>query len=251
MPTPAKWLWMVTIANALAGVLLLLVLWELMLAFAVLAPEIPIWPLLVVLAVGLALSLVGLLLANRTPSRTSRRIGYVVNGCGLGFDAILVVYLVWLFMSAVDERFIVPEGYKGDVFVLYDRPDGEIVPKTRSGFTLRIPSDGILRVRGPIFRGMTRPKYFYQLKNGSLNPIPNLWSTTIHATPENLANDRDLGVYFPRTGRYDLDLGCSVEYEQFYVGTKAHLLTAYEEKNLFLYLGEHPGACTSGTTNIH
>ena len=109
--------------------------------------------------------------------------------------------------------------------------------------TYLIPLDGILCVRGPISRGWTRTDYYYARKDASLVPIRNFWPTTIHPTPENLANDRDIGVYFPRSGTTWPTEGCPVEYEQFYVGTKAYLLSRYREIPIYRYLRDHPVGC--------
>ena len=109
----------------------------------------------------------------------------------------------------------------------------------------RIPLDGILRTQEPEIPGWTRTKYYYEKQDGSLELIQNLWLTTVHRKPENLADDKDIGVYFPRTGTFTDSSGCSVRYEQFYVGTKAHLLSKYKGNDLVHYVRDHPGACTS------
>jgi hypothetical protein len=56
---PSKRLWIVTLADVAVAFLLLLVLYAIRLALAVLAPEIAGWPLYILLPLGLALSVVG------------------------------------------------------------------------------------------------------------------------------------------------------------------------------------------------
>jgi len=51
-------------------------------------------------------------------------------------------------------------------------------------------------------RTWTRTEYDYQMETWSPERIRNFWPTTIHPTAENLANDRDIGVFFPRTGTF-------------------------------------------------
>ena len=77
----------------------------------------------------------------------------------------------------------------------------------------------------------------------ALNIIGNLWSTTVQRTPENLANDKDTGIYFPRSGTFTDSTGCTVKYEEFYVGTKAYLLSDYAEKGTNQILKER---CSGG-----
>jgi len=244
MDSRSKRLWVATLANVAVASLLILVLYGIMLALAVLAPEISGWPLYVVLALGIALSLIALRFAKAVSSRAARRVAYIVNGCALLLHLTTIFGLVALLISSTRERFLIPDGYKGDVYVVYGASDGERLSKTHSAVTYRIPKDGILRVQGPMARNWTRTEYDYQTETGKLERIRNFWPTTIHPTPENLANDRDYGVYFPRTGGLTDEKGCTAEYQFFYVGTKAHLLTKYKQVDISAYLQQHPLSCT-------
>jgi ABC-type transport system involved in multi-copper enzyme maturation permease subunit len=245
MEARSKRLWVVTLANVAVAFLLLLSLYGIMLALAVIAPEISGWPLYILLPLGVALSVVGLMSAKTVASRWSRRIAYLANGGALAFDLLMIFGFAALFISSTKERFLIPDGYKGDVYVVYNAPDGEPLAKTRWAVTYRIPKDGVLRVQGVMTRTWTRTEYDYQMDTGNLKRIRNFWPTTIHPTPENLANDRDVGVFFPRSGTFTDPTGCSVEYQQFYVGTKAHLLGKYQELDLYSYLQKHPAGCLS------
>jgi hypothetical protein len=244
METRSKWLWTLTLANIVVTSGLVIVRYSIMLALAVLAPEISDWPVYIFLIVGLALSVTGLRFTKGVVSRTSRRITFGVNGCALAFDLLVMFGLATAFFGSTKERFLIPDGYKGDVYVVYGARDGESLSKTREGVTLRIPQDGVLRTRDPMPLGWTRTQYYYERQNGSLERIRNFWPTTIHRTPENLANDKDIGVFFPRNGTLTNSTACSVHFEQFYVGTKAHLLSKYRETDLGHYLRDHPGACS-------
>jgi len=223
--------------------LLVLVLYGIWLALAVLAPEISGVPLYVLLPLGLALSVAGLMFTKGVASLWLRRIAYLVNGGALAFDLLIILGFAALFISSTKEQFLIPDGYRGDVYVLYDAPDGEALNKTRWAVTYRIPKDGVLRVQGPMAHSWTRTEYDYQTETGELKRIRNFWPTTIHRTPENLVNDTDIGVFFPRSGSSADPTGCPVEFQQFYVGTKAHLLTKYKELDLTSYLQKHPLAC--------
>ena len=64
----------------------------------------------------------------------------------------------------------------------------------------------------------------------------NLWNTTVQRTPENMTNDKDIGIFFPRSGTIADSTGCAVKYEEFYVGTKAYLLSGYAERNTSQFL---------------
>jgi len=244
MEARLKRLWIVTAASIAVASLLLFVLYSMMRALAVLAPVISGWPIYILLPIGLGLSITGLLWTKDVASRFSRYSTYAANGCTLAFELLIVVGLAAMYFGSTRERFLMPDGYKGDVYVVYGAADGERLSGTRWKVTYRIPKDGVLRVHGPMPRNWTRTEYYYQLETGDLRRIRNFWPTTIHPTPENLSNDTDVGVFFPRTGSStNLPGGCSMEYQLFYVGTKAHLLTKYKPLNISRYLGEHPVDC--------
>jgi hypothetical protein len=101
----------------------------------------------------------------------------------------------------------------------------------QTSVTFRIPSDGLLDARVPMARGWTRDEYYYERGDGTQRRIGSIWNTTVPRTPENLANDKDIGIFSPRSGTIADWTGCTLKYEEFYVGTKAYLLSGYAEKD--------------------
>lgn len=245
MEPRSKWLWGITLANVAVACFLILVLYAIMLALSVIAPEISEWPLYIVLPVGAVLSIIGLQFTRGVVSRIWRYVSYCVNGGILTLHLFIIFGLAFLFISTTKERFLISHGYRGDVYVIYGVRDGETLNRTRWAVTYRIPKDGVLRVQEPMVRSWTRTEYDYETDTGKLERIRNFWPTTIHRTPENLANDKDFGVFFPRTGTFTNSNGCSIEYQLFYVGTKAHLLTKYKQLDISEYLKQHPDTCNS------
>jgi hypothetical protein len=122
-------------------------------------------------------------------------------------------------------------GYKGDVYIVYGAVDGKPAKPHQAVATFRIPTDGILYITVPMAGGWTRDEYYYERGTGTQHRIGNLWSTTVQRTPENLANDKDIVIFFPRSGTIADSTGCTVKYEEFYVGTKAYLLCGYAERD--------------------
>jgi hypothetical protein len=245
MEAQSKRLWIVTAVNIVVAILITVFLCGVMVALAALAPVVDGRTLYILWPISLALSVTGLWFTKTVASRNSRRIGFVINGCVLAFDLLIVLGVAKVFLGGVNERFLIPDGYKGDVYVVHGARDGESFNKTGSGVTYRIPGDGILRTKDSMLHGATRTEYYYERKDGSLERIRNFWPTTIHQTPENLANDRDIGVFFPRTGSFTDSKGCAVQFELFYVGTKAHLLSEYRPTGLGAYVRDHPEACSN------
>jgi hypothetical protein len=234
--------------NLALACLVILIVFSMLGAMAALAPYIYSWPLIVALIVGIALSVTGILAARRTESRLPRRVGILVHASTLGLHSLIAVgflaFGVSLLLTSKPERFLIPAGYMGDVYVIYNAADRQPTRQTRGETTFHVPRDGIVRFGGPMFPGPTRTAYFYEHDDGTLEKINNLWLSTISQTPENLADKTDIGVFFPRSGTVQgSSTGCPVQFEQFYVGTKAYLLSEYHKKNLNEYLTQHPIPC--------
>lgn len=237
------WLRIITLANLVVAALIVLVLYGTMLALAVLAAEISTWQLLTLLAIGVPVSVVGLRLTTNLDSRGWRWFGLVINGGAIALYAAVITGVGVLLISTTNRRFVIPEGYKGDVYIIYNDGDGKPATTHRTNMTFRIPRNGILDTTSPMVGGWTRDEYYYERRDGTQRRIVNLWSTTVQRTPENRANDKDLGVFFPRSGTIANSTGCALKYEEFYVGTKSYLLSGYAEKNTNQILQER---CSGG-----
>jgi hypothetical protein len=225
-----RWQRITTLANLVVAALVILVLYGTLLALSVLAPEISSWQLLTLLAIGVPISVVGLWLTKNLGSCVWRWLGLFINGAAIALYAAIIIGIGVLLIKTTNRRFIIPEDYKGDVYIFYSDPTGK--PTTHhASITFRVPSDGILLTTVPMVGGWTRDEYYLQNRNGTQRRIENLWSTTVQRTPENLANDKDIGIFFPRSGTIGDSTGCTVKYEEFYVGTRAYLLSGYAEKD--------------------
>jgi len=241
-----KGLWIVTLANIAAMGLLLLIIYAILQVIGIGAYTIT-WPLFVLLPICLTLSFVGLWFARRAKSAVARRVGYGLNGFMLAIPAIVTLYIGGLFLSATREKYVIPAAYKGEIYIVHSVANGERSEKSFWGVTYRIPNNGVLFTQIPEDQGPTRAKYYYQLNDGTLQRIRYEWYSTIQRTPENLANDRDIGIFFPRSGHFSDSLGCDVEFDEFYVGTKSDILQNYKKGNLDTYVRDHPAVCAAPT----
>ena len=159
------------------------------------------------------------------------------------FLGLIVTGTVLVSASCVErEVHNIPAGYMGDVFIIHNAPDG--VPLQRSLFstTYNIPANGILRSSSPMRdRAILGAGTFYYIdENGRKEPITGYWPSSIHDTPENRSDDT-VGIWFLRTGqRSSSDGPCTVEYQQYHVGTKSFLLDREQTHPLHDYLLENP-----------
>lgn len=73
-----------------------------------------------------------------------------------------------------DGIYLIPKGYKGDVILFFNQPDG-IVPEVENGlYVYKIPKDGILRVRTPSTSGIVDVHYYYIDENDERQEIKYL-----------------------------------------------------------------------------
>lgn len=110
-----KWLWTITVANTCVASLLVLSAYGVMLALGVLSPLISAPPVAALLSLGFVLSIVGLSFTKGVPSRWSRMITRFINGSVLALIVIVAVGIAGSVVASTRERFIIPDGYKGDV----------------------------------------------------------------------------------------------------------------------------------------
>lgn len=146
------------------------------------------------------------------------------------------------------ELFLIPEGYKGDVYVVYGASDGESLSETRGEVIYRIPEDGILRIREPMPSGSTGTEYYYEQRDGSLQFIPTVRAEfgppTIPLMPASLMNDGPVRASFPHTRTFRDSAVCMVHLKQFYVGTTGNRLSKYRQIDLDRYIRENPVFCS-------
>jgi len=217
---------------SIAAVLLLLVAigyaCVVLLALAAIAPEITIWPLIAALVLGFITATVALVLASRKPRRAS---GVIVNAVVMtGHLAGLVLVFLPCFL-AVEQRYVIPDGYMGEVVIVHGVASGVAEQRMKSGgVSYVIPDTGLLITRGEPARTWIRDQYFYRRRDGSVSKIEARWNTTIHDTLENRA-DPSHGIYL-RTGIGVMNSpGCRpIEFHSFVVGTKSFILAGYPSK---------------------
>ncbi|HXO42133.1 MAG TPA: hypothetical protein VN999_11820 [Thermoanaerobaculia bacterium] len=136
------------------------------------------------------------------------------------------------------EVHLLPAGMKGDVFILPGRADG--IPPRREGFAImfEVPPGRILVTQDEPSGGLHWTRFYYVDKDGSRQRL-DYEPSSVPRTPENLADQRPF-VWFLRDGTGVPRSPCPVRFVQYYVGTRADLLsrTVNEANAEELRLGE-------------
>lgn len=130
------------------------------------------------------------------------------------------------------EIHLIPQGTVGDVFILPGYSSGVPPKREGSASVYEIPPDRILVTQDLPSPGWHRTRFYYVDAAGKRQRL-DYEPSTIPDTPANLNDDRPV-VWFERgTGEIRaVDLPCPIRYRQYYVGTRAHLLSrSVEEAN--------------------
>ena len=128
---------------------------------------------------------------------------------------------------AEPEIHLIPQGYAGWVTIAFRGANGEVRAYEGDARMYRIPSSGILITQAEPNVGSSPPwRFFFEDPEQTRTPIVHFWPTTVQDTEANRI-DPTIGIsYMHRGSLQGGQLRCDVEYDQYFVGTKAQLLSA-------------------------
>lgn len=134
------------------------------------------------------------------------------------------------------EIFLLPEGYQGAFYVVYNIPDGEPLTYEAGTPVYDIPQDGVLLTQADVTPNSVRSdKFYYESEDGSRKIIDGRWTTSFNDTPEN-RSDEQVYIFSEDLVKYGHTQDCSIYYSDFYIGTKAQALD--QENNFRLFSEE-------------
>jgi hypothetical protein len=123
------------------------------------------------------------------------------------------------------EIHLIPDGYVGEVTIVFSAANGE--PDSREGNArlYRIPTNGILLTQAEPNVGMSPAwKFFTVTSDGQRVPILRVWAGAPPDTPESRSHP-GVEISLFRRGRLQAGrLPCDVTYDQYLVGTRAQIL---------------------------
>jgi len=152
--------------------------------------------------------------------------------------------------QAEPEIYLIPEGYEGSFYVVFDIATGQ-KPEYEGKFRVyRMPASGVLQSQFSFNEGWlvsTDIKYFFVNKNGSRIPITNRWLGSLPDTPEN-RNDPKIYIFSGGVGTLELGEGplntrCEISYSHYYVATKPRVLNGISGLDLSKFFNKKPYPC--------
>ncbi|MFL1483169.1 DUF6843 domain-containing protein [Marinobacter sp. LN3S78] len=140
------------------------------------------------------------------------------------------------------ERYVIPEDYVGSFHIVFGIQSGE-PPLTEDGTRVyQIPDSGVLLTQGGPNPGRTASdniRFFYDGENDDLHPITGRWTTSLHDTSENRAEEETY-VFGGGISEIQPVRHCNIYSKSLYVGTKSQAL---EQVNYFeIYSDDGIGA---------
>jgi hypothetical protein len=141
------------------------------------------------------------------------------------FMAMLTSLAVFQSGRAQAEIHLIPDGYVGWVAVAFRAMNGEAPMYEGDARLYRIPRSGVLLTQAEPNRGISPAwKFFFEGTGGTRTPIQLISASPVPDTPANRA-DPTIGVFALGRGRAPGGAArCQVEFDMYFVGTKAQLL---------------------------
>lgn len=134
------------------------------------------------------------------------------------------VCVALLAACSAPEEHRIPDGVRGDIYILTGYPSGVPAKRERGKIVFEIPRTQILVTQDQPSDGWHTTSFVYLAADGSRTKL-TYEPSTIPETPESLRDDRQI-AWFMRTGEIQAhDLPCPIRFMQYYVGTPAHLLS--------------------------
>ena len=142
----------------------------------------------------------------------------------------LIVVLVAVTLVAQHERaapeiHLIPDGYVGLVTIAFRATNGTTPRREGEARVYESPATGILLTQEEPNVGLS-PAWSFVIVSGTgtRTPVAGIWSASVPDTLENRASGA-VEVFNLRRGRLQAGrLPCDVEYQQYFVGTRAQLL---------------------------
>jgi hypothetical protein len=138
--------------------------------------------------------------------------------------AIVALLAAMMQIRAEPEIHLIPAGYVGDVTIVFNASDGQPFDVEDGARLYRIPTSGILFTQFPLNNG-TSPdqRYFLVAPDGERQPIARS-GASVDDTRENRAKP-DVEIFSQTRGHIQAGpRSCPIEYEQYFVGTRAQFL---------------------------
>ena len=141
--------------------------------------------------------------------------------------ALATILTLGQIQRADQEVLLIPQGFTGDIFIVYRVQSGQPAAREGSARLYRIPSNGMLATQEPPNSGMGPVwKFYYESAQGERQPLGRIWTSTVPRTPENEA-DPAVEVFYPRHGRQQRSeqVPCDVEFDTYFIGTRAQAMS--------------------------
>lgn len=97
-----------------------------------------------------------------------------------------------LFGKLIHITYLIPNGYVGNVIIVYSQTDGIIPEKEGETYIFRLPEDGILKVKMPFEKGSHKFDYFFVDDKGTRTELEYVYPTGwVRSSGDNTTKSQD------------------------------------------------------------
>lgn len=141
--------------------------------------------------------------------------------------------------------FLIPDGYRGHAYIVYDVPNGETLEETREQVIYSIPEDGVLRLAATTLPETDSTEYFYERPDGSLLRIPRFFVLQLDhdVAPGCGGCGAEIEASSPHLETFEGPAGCRREVLEFYVDTEDRIFANYQQERLGHYSPDQSVLC--------
>ncbi|MBS1492282.1 MAG: hypothetical protein JST55_02155 [Bacteroidetes bacterium] len=128
--------------------------------------------------IGFPLFLIGAACVGFSKKSSELKLRWILLPLGSTIIIIGIFYAVYFKSKQTTPRdILIPEGYRGKIYIIYDQPCGVEIPKENGREIYRIPSNGILICKKQQEFGTLDYNYYFVSKTGFLKLIPYKYTT--------------------------------------------------------------------------
>jgi hypothetical protein len=147
-----------------------------------------------------------------------------------------VVFYLFKDEKGEDEIYLVPEGYQGAVFIVFNQHDGVNKKYEKGKRVYEIPSNGILKTKFELNKGWHQLPLCFYVNKQTRTPVKYYqFGEEVKGGDTIQACCSSAGVYYKNSNNQ------AVDYDVFFIGTEAVIDSAYEARmkvDLSKYLGD-------------
>lgn len=166
--------------------------------------------------IGFPLFLIGAACVGFSKKSSELKLRWILFPFAATIIIIGIFYAIYFKSKETTPRdILVPEGYRGKIYIIYDQPCGKVITKENEREIYKIPENGILICRNKQEFGIINYNYYFISSEGVLRPIPTTNTNSNVVYIEMLGSGGAGGVNTPEHNYEDFLISTTDSLEYF------------------------------------